>query len=158
MDEETGELAGRDCETGEWLPYIPECDSETGESENSATMPQRTKFRINNYHGNRHCCQKPLTRDMSPALLFLLPTLFFYPGLATLIIALLEVTIHMWAHKKNKTLTNKSVYYKSPMHIVASEFCAKCRDERTMDKVGKLQDKRAHRFKCHYEYVKRIVT
>lgn len=157
MDSETGEQ-DRDQETGEWLPYISECDSETGESENSTAAPQRAKFRINPQH-QRRCCKKPITtRDLSPAILLLLPTLFVYPGLTTIIVAFLEVVIHMWAHKKNKTLTNKNIYYKSPMHIVASEFCAKCRDERTMDKVGKLQDRRAHRFKSHYEYVKRIVT
>lgn len=167
MDLETGEVGcSRDCETGEWVPY-EDFDNETGEYEsgdfsNSSYPTSRTTFKIPNSYMNKtkHSLsrsQRQTTRDMSPALLFLLPTLFVYPGITSIIVAFLEVIIHTWAHRINKKLTNKNVYYKSPMHIIASEFCAKCRDIKSMDKIEKLQDKRTLRFKCN-EYVKRIVT
>lgn len=163
MDSETGERC-RDSETGEWVPCDNDYDDETGEpasTTQSAILPKRTTFKIHPCymkHSSKKYYPTASTRDMSPALLFLLPTLFVYPGITSIIIAILEVIIHTWAHRANKRLANKNVYYKSPMHIIASEFCAKCRDIKTMDKIEKLQDKRTHRFKCHYEYVKRIVT
>lgn len=157
MDIETGEITVQDNETGEWMSQLPSYDSETGEPEN-LNFTFRSKFRIQTHNCTKNATKKLVTRDMSPILLVMLPTLFISPGLATIAIALLEVVIHMWAHRKNKTLVDKGIYYRSPMHVVASEFCARCRDQRTMDKIGKIQDKRAHRFKCHYEYVKRVVT
>lgn len=160
MDTETGEQYNRDDETGEILPDEDRYDNETGETETANnTLPVRTKFRIQIHDQKKSTVRAaPITtRDLSPALLVLLPTLFVWPGLATVAIAVLEVTIHMWAHRKNRKLAHSRVYYRSPMHIVASEFCALCRDQTASDKITQLQDKRAHRFKCH-EYVKRIVT
>lgn len=169
MDMETGEPDfRRDLETGELLA-TEDFDSETGELESdvvdvSMFLKSRSTFKVPSAYINktkkrynsRHA--RCTTRDMSPALLFLLPTLFVYPGVTSIIVAILEVVIHTWAHRINKKLTNKNVYYRSPMHIIASEFCAKCRDIKSMDKIEQLQDKRTLRFKCNYEYVKRIVT
>lgn len=158
MDLETGEYGSRDDETGELIPF--ECDSETGEFENSfSRSSHRTPFRIYENKGKYSTSPPPRsTQNMSQLLIFLLPTLFVYSGISVIAIAVLEVSIHIWAHKKNKNLANEGVYYKSPLHVLCSEFCAKCRDEKYMMKIGKLQDERTHRLKCHYEYVKRIVT
>lgn len=161
MDTETGEQYNRDNETGELLPYEDSWDNETGESENvNLSVPRRRTFRIQTHEQKKtNVYTVPITtRDLSPALLLLLPTLFIWPGIAIIAITALEVTIHMWAHRKNKKLTHSRIYYQSPMHIVASEFCALCLDQKASDKITRIQDKRAHRFKCHYEYVKRIVT
>lgn len=157
MDTETGENFNIDDETGEILTE-KKYDNETGEHDTTTLNKRIKKFRIN--LNKKNCgIRKPIvTRDLSPAIIVLLPTLFMWPGIATVGIAVLEVMVHMWAHRKNKRLGDSRVYYRSPMHIVASEFCALCRDQKDVDEITRIQDKRINRFKCNYEYVKRIVT
>ncbi|XP_078041315.1 uncharacterized protein LOC144472259 [Augochlora pura] len=74
------------------------------------------------------------------------------------VIMFLEVALHVWAHHKNKSLKNASVYFRSPFHAISSEFCAICQNETCMDRVGKIQQIRMHKFLRQCDYVKRIVT
>lgn len=65
--------------------------------------------------------------------MLLLPTLFCFNVYAALIIMILEIFFHMWAHFKNGMNMNKDVYYRSPLHVITSQFCAKCRCESEME-------------------------
>lgn len=89
----------------------------------------------------------PFNSDISPIVLFLLPTLFVYPAL-TLILAVIEISIHMWAHRKNKTLNNPKYYFRSPLHSCVSVYCARCKEDNYMSTIGKLQDKRTMQYDC----------
>lgn len=169
MNWETGEGLP-DQETGE-LPAVPRLDSETGEMEMNCTRPsvpiQRKPFKIpKNYLEKpseskiNTCMTKNVsipTNKISPALLLLLP-IFFLPAIGV-VISIVEILIHMWAHKKNKKLRHTNRYYQSPFHIFVCEFCKLCIDENAANKITKLQDKRHSRFaKYGIEYVRRVVT
>lgn len=57
-------------------------------------------------------------------------------------VAFIELTMHCWSHAKNSKNSNPNIYYRSPMHILTSQFCIVCRHESSMDQVIKLQDQR----------------
>lgn len=74
--------------------------------------------------------------------LFLIPTIFMCFRFYAVAMAFVEIFLHVWAHKKNARNTNEHIYYRSPLHIITSQFCASCLHKRQMDKVSKLQEKR----------------
>ncbi|XP_035717231.1 uncharacterized protein LOC118439604 [Vespa mandarinia] len=94
--------------------------------------------------------------QVNPICLFLPAIIYSRWFLALLMI--FEVILHVWAHHKNKSLKNAGVYFRSPFHAISSEFCALCQNETCMDRVGKLQQKRMHKFFRQCNYMKRIVT
>ncbi|XP_031630966.1 uncharacterized protein LOC116345622 isoform X2 [Contarinia nasturtii] len=59
--------------------------------------------------------------------LFLLPSFFLFFRLCAPVIEIIEIFLHVWAHKKNAKNTDENFYYRSPLHIVTSQFCAVCR-------------------------------
>ncbi|PSN44930.1 hypothetical protein C0J52_15008 [Blattella germanica] len=83
-------------------------------------------------------------QNISP-ILFLLPTIFLFPFPAwlTVISLIVEITLHMWAHKTNRKCNDPHLLYRSPLHILTSQFCALCKSKRYMEKIGQLQDARA---------------
>lgn len=165
MDRETGENSP-DQETGE-MPATARINLETGEMEINCNCPTRSHFRIPKEEsqtkheywvakGRQNYLTKKQT-DMSPALLLLIPV-FFMPAVG-IVISILEILIHMWAHKKNKKLQNTNRFYQSPFHIFVCEFCHLCIDENSKNKITKLQDKRNNKFtKYGIECVRRVVT
>ncbi|KAK2588154.1 hypothetical protein KPH14_004204 [Odynerus spinipes] len=95
--------------------------------------------------------------QVNPICLFLPAIIYSRWFLAFLMI--FEVILHVWAHRKNKTLRNASEYYfRSPFHAISSEFCALCQNETCMNRVEKMQQIRLHKFLRQYNYMKRIVT
>lgn len=163
MDYETGETRMADRETGE-LPAICLLNSETGEKEcNYSGPPQRrrpnTTFRIPNSVAVK---SSPKSEDemaaITPALMFFLPTAFFFNPLLALVLASAEVTCHIWTHKKNKSLRGKGVYYRSPLHIFISQFCGSCREKNSAEKINQIQEKRSRNRGCVIECVRQIVT
>lgn len=99
--------------------------------------------------------------------LFLLPTLFFCPLVCAIVGSIIEAVLHWWAHKKNSQNArnnvdkNKMIWYQSPMHLLASEFCFACIDEYGKEKISKYQDKRLNRrlnrIRRSMEYVRSVV-
>ena len=65
--------------------------------------------------------------------LFLIPTLFFFNTYVFLVLAVLEILLHMASHCKNTLTMNKNIYYRSPLHILTSQHCALCRAESERD-------------------------
>ncbi|XP_013105659.1 uncharacterized protein LOC106085791 [Stomoxys calcitrans] len=65
--------------------------------------------------------------------MLLLPTLFCFNIYAALVIMIVETFFHFWAHFKNGINMNKDFYYRSPLHVITSQFCAKCRCESEME-------------------------
>ncbi|XP_050093305.1 uncharacterized protein LOC126576182 [Anopheles aquasalis] len=121
------------------------------------------------------CKQKmiPMTKEeitvgynSSAHLIYLLPLLFMTPKLFALIITLVEVILHMWAHRKNAAAAaaasgdshRPDVYYRSPMHVVTRNFCEVCRHERLMGRVGKLQDVRLKQMQNYFRKVTRNIA
>uniref|UniRef100_A0A0K8TN03 Putative conserved plasma membrane protein n=1 Tax=Tabanus bromius TaxID=304241 RepID=A0A0K8TN03_TABBR len=74
--------------------------------------------------------------------MFLLPSLFFFNRFAVIILAVCEIAMHIWAHRKNSRNTNPDIYYRSPVHILTSQFCAICRSEFEKDHINKIQSRR----------------
>ncbi|KAL6421015.1 hypothetical protein ACFW04_013564 [Cataglyphis niger] len=70
----------------------------------------------------------------------------------------IKVTLHVWAHHKNKSLKDASVYFRSPFHDISAEFCALCQSETCMNRVGKMHQIRMHKFLRQCNYMKRVVT
>lgn len=69
-----------------------------------------------------------------------------------------ELIFHAWTHHKNKSLKDSDVYFRSPFHGITAEFCVRCQETTRMDKVGKIQQARLHRFLHQCNYMKRAVT
>lgn len=88
--------------------------------------------------------------------LFLLPSFFLFFRLCAPVIEIIEIFLHVWAHKKNSQNTDENFYYRSPLHIVTSQFCAVCRNKKQMDQVSKLQDERMRNWRLHLKNVSRI--
>jgi len=83
------------------------------------------------------------TCKLSPVI-FLLPILFLFPFPAWLTVfsIIIELCLHMWTHKTNKYYKGSHLRYRSPLHVLTSQFCALCKSKRNM-KIGRLQDARA---------------
>ncbi|KAL6421014.1 hypothetical protein ACFW04_013564 [Cataglyphis niger] len=94
--------------------------------------------------------------QINPICLFLPAIIYFRWFLALLM--LFEVTLHVWAHHKNKSLKDASVYFRSPFHDISAEFCALCQSETCMNRVGKMHQIRMHKFLRQCNYMKRVVT
>lgn len=84
------------------------------------------------------------TCNISP-LVLLLPTLFLFPSPAWLTVfsILIELCLHMWTHKTNKYCKDTRLRYRSPLHVLSSQFCALCKTRRNTQKISRLQDARA---------------
>ncbi|XP_049776739.1 uncharacterized protein LOC126171192 [Schistocerca cancellata] len=107
------------------------------------------------------------SQNMNPAV-FLLPTLFLFPAWASIFCIILELCIHMWAHRKNWERSELvgagtsplPALYRSPLNTITSEFCAYCQSDKLMATIGKLQDERKTRLdnrKLRYcAYVERM--
>ena len=113
MDSETGE-ALRDKETGE-MPSSAQVNLETGETEINSTAPDKQthrKFRIpsspskeeTNINDNKYF----ITSDIVPCLIFLFSATLFLNPIVFGCLGVLEVCLHLWAHKKNKKLKMKN--------------------------------------------------
>lgn len=76
--------------------------------------------------------------------LFLIPSLFFFPSVAAIILMITEITLHVWSHSKNTKNANPKIYYRSPLHALTSQFCSLC-----------LETKELHNDRYHK---KRVVT
>ncbi|XP_023176275.1 uncharacterized protein LOC111603053 isoform X2 [Drosophila hydei] len=62
-------------------------------------------------------------------LLFLIPTLFSWNLFLCGLLSLLEIGLHMMSHYKNSLTMQKNLYFRSPLHVLSSQFCAICRNE-----------------------------
>lgn len=152
MDLETGETV-RDEETGETL--IPVVNLETGETEihstSTNTQNRSRKFRIPHQHTSQKATEINeskcfITSDIVPCLIFLFSATLFFNPIVIACLGTLEVCLHVWAHKKNKKIIHKNIYYQSPLHIFVCEFCGKCLEERSKKKITRIQDKRNYKF------------
>ncbi|XP_049885378.1 uncharacterized protein LOC126380157 [Pectinophora gossypiella] len=85
--------------------------------------------------------------------MLLIPTVvMIFPGFICICLAALEVFLHLRCHKKNKHLTDSTLYYRSPFHAVSSTFCGMCRESELAWRVAQLQDQRKYR----YDYLRGI--
>lgn len=131
---------------------------------NSKLLALEEIFSDNNLQP-QYCCPASIeekflhdTHNISP-IVFLLPTFFVFPFPAwfTVISIIIELCLHMWAHKINKDCKDPHLMYKSPLHILTSQFCAFCKSTRYMKKIGELQDARALKvYSRKPTYVERI--
>nr|XP_031828346.1 uncharacterized protein LOC116425161 isoform X2 [Nomia melanderi] len=181
VDEETGESISVPVSEYEILRHnvVAVNNAETGEPEINMVGTQTTKCRRIRFQIPKEVKETLSVKDGSirkkenlinfepvpvgtcfgqihPICLFLLAAVSFRWFLPVL--ALLEVALHVWAHHKNKALKNASVYFRSPFHAISSEFCGICQNETCMDRVGKMQQARLHKFLQQCNYMKRIVT
>uniref|UniRef100_A0A7G3AGN7 Putative secreted protein n=2 Tax=Lutzomyia longipalpis TaxID=7200 RepID=A0A7G3AGN7_LUTLO len=91
--------------------------------------------------------------------MFLIPSLFFFFKLTAIFIIFLETLLHIWAHRRNSRNTNPCIYFRSPLHVVSSQFCAICRSESSMKRVKMIQDERIRIRRLHqFDFVTRTLT
>lgn len=180
VDEETGEsisLPDSDCEIRQLVSSIN--NAETGEPEINIVGIETTKSRRIRFQIPKEVKETLSVKDrtlkknenlmdlepvpagatfgqVNPVCLFFLAVLCFCWFLPVLMF--LEMSLHIWAHHKNKTLKDANVYFRSPFHGVSSEFCALCQNETCMNRVGKMQQIRMHKFLRQCNYMKRVVT
>lgn len=162
VDQETGEVADQGL-----------LDSETGEIELIRKQPNlaaKKPFKVppayikqsESCDPNKAATKRLVLTNASPfsPMIFLFPSVFFFMPIMACILAVVEMALHAWAHRKNSILRSNNInfiYFQSPMHGLISQFCAKCRYESTQDAIGKLQDKWNRRFfKFGMECVKQI--
>ncbi|XP_018576749.1 uncharacterized protein LOC108915259 [Anoplophora glabripennis] len=153
-----------DMETGEIL-YPSQYNAETGEYEGFLALPQRVKFQIPpqikpNKKTHRGPKMDEQNLELITAAIFLLPTAILFNPVLWAVALILEIVIHSWTHKKNSTLRNDTVhYYRSPLHGIVKEFCAKCKDSNAKEKISKLQDRRNDKMRKYgLESIRRVVT
>ncbi|XP_043248759.1 uncharacterized protein LOC122395341 [Colletes gigas] len=180
VDEETGEsislpvsdyeirrhaVAVNNVETGE--PEINVVATETTKNRRMRfQIPKEVKETLSTKNGSKKKAENLMDLEpvpvgtcfgqIHPICLFLLAIVCFHWLLPVL--TFLEVSLHVWAHHKNKALKNASVYFRSPFHGISSEFCALCQNETCMDRVGKMQQIRMHKILRQCNYMKRVVT
>ncbi|XP_055700963.1 uncharacterized protein LOC129800531 isoform X2 [Phlebotomus papatasi] len=91
--------------------------------------------------------------------MFLIPSLFLFFKLTAIFIITVETLLHIWAHRRNSRNKNPCIYYRSPLHVVSSQFCAICRSESSMKRVKKIQDERTRIRRLHQlDFVTRTLT
>lgn len=180
VDEETGEIISLPVTEYEARPHVVAVNNaETGEPEMNLMGTNTVKSRRIRFQIPKEVKETLSVKDNSkktsenliesepvpvgtcfsqihPICLFLLGIVCFRWFLT--VIMVLEVAFHVWAHRKNKSLKNANVYFRSPFHAISSEFCAICQNETCMDRVGKMQQIRMQRFLRQCDYMKRIVT
>ncbi|XP_060832976.1 uncharacterized protein LOC132916716 [Bombus pascuorum] len=180
VDEETGEsisLPDSDCEIRRLVSSIN--NAETGEPEINIVGIETTKSRRIRFQIPKEVKETLSIKDatlkksenlmdlepvsagttfgqVNPVCVFFLAVLCFCWFLPVLMF--LEMSLHIWAHHKNKTLKDANVYFRSPFHGISSEFCALCQNETCMNRVGKMQQIRMHKFLRQCNYMKRVVT
>lgn len=74
--------------------------------------------------------------------LFLIPSLFLFFRITALVLMFCELALHIWAHRMNSRNKDATIFYRSPLHLITSQFCAKCLSQVGMAKLGLIQDKR----------------
>ncbi|KAK6626922.1 hypothetical protein RUM44_009399 [Polyplax serrata] len=83
-------------------------------------------------------------RNVSP-LVFVLPTLLIFPTWASILCLLWEACMHIWSHQRNKWKKNHHVEYRSPLHLLSSQFCIHCRSRKWKEKISEIHKKRTLR-------------
>uniref|UniRef100_W8C8X5 Uncharacterized protein n=1 Tax=Ceratitis capitata TaxID=7213 RepID=W8C8X5_CERCA len=73
-------------------------------------------------------------------LVFLILTFFCFSIGLYFLLVLIEEVLHYWAHKKNSLNTSKYYYFRSPLHVLSSQFCVVCRSEIEMKKIEIFQE------------------
>lgn len=157
-DDETGEVITYNInkETGE--PAIESHSSAYFQDANNTEFSDRHQKRVKACKFPRHGYSKTkrfqrlkakIIAGSNPVSLrlLLLPTLIFSPALCALLM-IFEIFLHIRCHKKNKTLRDRDIYYRSPFHIITSMFCGVCRDSDAASKIGQIQDKRRNHYDC----------
>lgn len=76
----------------------------------------------------------------------LITSMLVFTELAIALMFVLEIALHVWAHKKNSQNNNPGQYYRSPLHIYTSQYCNVCRDQSDMEQVGRIQEKRLSKY------------
>ncbi|XP_059615571.1 uncharacterized protein LOC132261064 [Phlebotomus argentipes] len=175
----------KDLETGEIethiVPQTPDLfDQETGEL--NAIAFRKTKFNIPKAYLRQYEEEEPsrcsdvytlsnkervmhlkeeiiLGYNKTSHRMFLIPSLFLFFRLTAIFIITVETLLHIWAHRRNSRNTNPCIYYRSPLHVVSSQFCAICRSESSMKRVKKIQDERTRIRRLHqFDFVTRTLT
>lgn len=82
----------------------------------------------------------------SPRMLLIITTCLGFSSFICVILMLLETFLHIRCHKKNKKLTDPNLYYRSPFHVITSNFCGVCRETEMASKIVQMQDKRRFRY------------
>ncbi|GAB0093210.1 uncharacterized protein DMENIID0001_082860 [Sergentomyia squamirostris] len=91
--------------------------------------------------------------------MFLIPSLFLFFKLTAIFLFTVETLLHIWAHRRNSRNMNPCIYYRSPLHVISSQFCAICRSESSMKRVKKIQDERMRIRRLHqFDFVTRTLT
>lgn len=76
----------------------------------------------------------------------LIASMMVFTELAVVILSVMEIALHVWAHKKNCQNINPCLYYRSPLHIYTSQFCNVCRDQNDGEEVIRIQEKRLSKY------------
>ena len=134
-----------DQETGEMFDYShlvtpppPRQSHDTYNRQRTAGAQRSAKKRRRHRHKKRE-----ITLGYNPThKLFLIPSLFLFFRITAVVLMFCELVLHIWSHWKNDRNTDKTVFYRSPLHLITGQFCAKCISESGMDKLGTIQDRR----------------
>lgn len=87
----------------------------------------------------------------------MITSLFICTRIVAVLASMLEILVHAWAHRKNAQNSNPNIYYRSPMHIMTSQFCPVCRNDAYMKEVIKLQDQRSKHWRLNLKDMARNI-
>lgn len=150
-----------DAETGEWNQGTVCFDQETGEmfdyrflanppgQNHDVPVPeayrrqQRNEAYNKRWSPRKSCVQREITLGYNPThKLFLIPSLFLFFRVTALVLLFCELVLHIWAHRVNSSNKDETIFYRSPLHLITSQFCAKCTSQVEMKKLSLIQDRR----------------
>ncbi|KAG5677629.1 hypothetical protein PVAND_007370 [Polypedilum vanderplanki] len=78
--------------------------------------------------------------------LFLIPSIFFFNKIGAIYVVLVELLLHIWAHKKNSRNKNPKIYYRSPLHSLTSHFCNYCRETKNLKELKRYYYHKQQKF------------
>lgn len=93
----------------------------------------------------------------SSYLLFLVPSVFCFTKMTAIFILACESVLHYLSHYKNRNNSNLNIFYRSPLHLLTSQFCRECCAENEMDSIRKLHEISSSRMKISFKDVTKVM-
>lgn len=94
----------------------------------------------------------------SSYLLFLVPSVFCFTKMTAVFILAFESILHYLSHYKNRNNRNSNIFYRSPLHLLTSQFCRECVAQNEMDSIRRLHKISSTRLNINFKDVTKVIV
>lgn len=143
----------------QYLKSPPEDDDYDGPS-CSKRMAPYNPFDKEAFIRQMDCVNKDIVLGFTKSsyLLFLVPSVFCFTKLTAVIILAFESVLHYLSHYKNRHNTDMNIFYRSPLHLLTSQFCRECVAENEMISISKLHKISSARLNINFKDVTKVIV